>query len=194
MDNPSNSMQQRVLKDTRTIALMGVFTALCLAIQLSPRPPNVEFTSFFTFIVGFMFGPFIGIAFGGFVMFVNGFFSPWGFAGLNMPFQVVGMIIVGLVGGLYQRYYRTYGVVNFWIEVSILGAFLTALYDLITNFGVAVSYMVVGMNPALAVITALAYGTPFSLIHVFSNALVFGAMFFPLVKVLERFPKVKSLG
>jgi uncharacterized membrane protein len=193
MDNPSNSMQHS-LKDTRTIALMGVFTALCLAIQLSPRPPNVEFTSFFTFIVGFMFGPLMGVVFGGFVMFVNGFFSPWGFAGLNMPFQVVGMTIVGLVGGLYRGYSRSYGSVNFWVEVSILGAFLTELYDLITNFGVAVSYMIVGMNPTLAVITALAYGTPFSLIHVVSNALVFGAMLFPLVKVLDRFPKVKSLG
>jgi uncharacterized membrane protein len=193
MDNPSNFMHHS-LKDTRTIALMGVFTALCLAIQLSPRPPNVEFTSFFTFIVGFMFGPLMGVVFGSFVMFVNGFFSPWGFAGLNMPFQVVGMAIVGLAGGLYQRYSRSYGSVNFWIEVSILGAFLTELYDLITNFGVAVSYMIVGMNPTLAVITALAYGTPFSLIHVFSNALVFGAIFFPLVKVLDRFPKVKSLG
>lgn len=185
---------QHSLKDTRTIAFMGVFTALCLAIQLSPRPPNVEFTSFFTFIVGFMFGPLIGVVFGSFVMFVNGFVSPWGFAGLNMPFQVVGMAIVGLAGSMYRRYSRSYGSVSLWVEVSILGAFLTELYDLITNFGVAVSYMIVGMNPTLAVITALAYGTPFSLIHVFSNALVFGAIFFPLIKVLDGLPKVKSLG
>lgn len=185
---------QHSLKDTHTIALMGVFTALCLAIQLSPRPPNVEFTSFFAFIVGFMFGPLVGVVFGGFVMFVNGFFSPWGFAGLNMPFQIVGMVIVGLAGGLYSRYLRSYGAANFWVEVSILGAFLTELYDLITNFGVAVTYMISGMNPTLAVITALAYGTPFSLIHVFSNAIVFGLVFFPLVKVLNGLPRVKSLG
>jgi uncharacterized membrane protein len=193
MDNPSNGMPYN-LKDACTIALIGVFTALCLAIQLSPRPPNVEFTSLFTFILGFMFGPLMGVMFGGFVMFVNGFFSPWGFAGLNMPFQIVGMAVVGLAGSLYRRYLRSYSSVSFWIEVGILGAFLTELYDLVTNFGVAVSYMIVGMNPALAVITALAYGMPFSLIHVVSNIFVFGAVFFPLVKVLNKFPMVKSLG
>lgn len=181
-------------KDSRMIALMGVFTALCLAIQLSPRPPNVEFTSFFAFTVGFMFGSIVGVVFGGFVMFVNGFFSPWGFAGLNMPFQIIGMAVVGLAGGLYRKYQRSYSSTGFWIEVGILGAFLTEFYDLLTNFGVAVSYMIAGTNPAIAVITALAYGMPFSLIHVVSNVFVFGAIFFPLIKVLNKFPVVKSIG
>jgi hypothetical protein len=185
---------QLALKDSRIIALIGIFTALCLAIQLSPRPPNVEFTSLFTFAVGFMFGSLVGVTFGSFVMFVNGFFSPWGFAGSNMPFQIIGMAIVGLAGGLYRKYLRNYGSTSFWIEASIIGAFLTEAYDLITNFGVAVSYMIVGMNPGLAVITALAYGTPFSLIHVVSNIFVFGAIFFPLIKALNRFPMVKSFG
>jgi uncharacterized membrane protein len=175
------------------IALLGVFTALCLVIQLSPRPPNVEFTSFFTFVVGFMFGSFVGVFFGGFVMFVNGFFSSWGFAGLNMPFQIVGMALLGLGGGLYKKYSGGYSSSSFWIEASIIGAFLTEAYDLITNFGVAVSYVIVGMNPSLAVITALAYGTPFSIMHVVSNIFVFGAMLFPLIKTLNRFPTVKSL-
>ena len=92
---------QALTKNPRIIALIGVLTALCLAVQLSPRPPNVEFTSLFTFILGFMFGSLMGIFFGSFVMFVNAFFSPWGFAGLNMPFQIVGMAVVGLAGGLY---------------------------------------------------------------------------------------------
>lgn len=182
------------LKDSRTIALMGVFTALCLAIQLSPRPPNVEFTSFFTFTMGFMFGSIVGGVFGGFVMFVNGFFSPWGFAGLNMPFQIVGMAVIGLAGGLYKGYMRSCSSTSFLIEVGILGAFLTEFYDLLTNFGVAVSYMIAGTNSTIAIITALAYGTPFSLIHVASNVLVFGAIFFPLIKILNMFPMVKSFG
>jgi uncharacterized membrane protein len=176
------------------IAVISVLTALCLAIQLSPRPPNVEFTSLFTFILGFMFGSFIGILFGGFVMFVNGFFSPWGFAGLNMPFQIVGMALVGLVGGLYKRYSQGYGSAKFYFEVAVLGAFLTVVYDLITNFGVALNYMIAGINPSLAVITALAYGTPFSLIHVFSNIGVFGIVFFPLIKALDNVVMVKNLG
>ena len=181
-------------KNPRIIALIGVLTALCLAVQLSPRPPNVEFTSLFTFILGFMFGSIMGISFGSFVMFVNAFFSPWGFAGLNMPFQIAGMAVVGLAGGLYRRYLQSYNSAKFYIEVAVLGAFLTVLYDLITNFGVALSYMIVGMHPTLAVITALAYGTPFSIIHVFSNIVVFGIVFLPVIKALNNVVMVKNLG
>ena len=185
---------QALTKNPRIIALIGVLTALCLAVQLSPRPPNVEFTSLFTFILGFMFGSIMGISFGSFVMFVNAFFSPWGFAGLNMPFQIAGMALVGLAGGLYRRYLQSYNSAKFYIEVAVLGAFLTVLYDLITNFGVALSYMIAGMHPTLAVITALAYGTPFSLIHIFSNVAVFGIVFFPLIKALNNVLMVKNLG
>ena len=182
------------VKSPFPIAVISVLTALCLAIQLAPRPPNVEFTSLFTFIMGFIFGPFMGIFFGSFVMFVNGFFSPWGFAGLMMPFQIVGMALVGLAGGLYKKYSQNYNSsAKFYLEVAVLGAFLTVVYDLITNFGVALS-MMVGMHPALAVITALAYGTPFSIIHVFSNIAVFGIVFFPVIKALNNVLMVKNLG
>jgi uncharacterized membrane protein len=172
---------------------MSVLTALCLAIQLAPRPPNVEFTSLFAFVLGFAFGPFVGVFFGGFVMFVNGFFSPWGFAGLVMPFQIVGMALVGLAGGLYRKYSQGYGSAKFYLEVAVLGAFLTVVYDLVTNFGVALPLMA-SMDPTLAVITALAYGLPFCLVHVFSNIVVFGIVFFPLVKVLDNVLMVKKLG
>ena len=182
------------VKSPFPIAVISVLTALCLAIQLAPRPPNVEFTSLFTFIMGFIFGPLMGIFFGSFVMFVNGFFSPWGFAGLMMPFQIVGMALVGLAGGLYKKYSQNYSSsAKFYLEVAVLGAFLTVVYDLITNFGVALS-MMVGMHPALAVITALAYGTPFSIIHVFSNIAVFGIVFFPVIKALNNVLMVKNLG
>jgi hypothetical protein len=111
-----------------------------------------------------------------------------------MPFQIVGMAVVGFAGGFYKRYSRNYGLASFCVEVGILGAFLTEIYDLITNLGVAVTYMITGINPPLAVTTALAYGTPFSLIHVVSNIFVFGAIFFPLSKALNKLPMVKSLG
>ncbi|MEM3536262.1 MAG: hypothetical protein QXF44_00645 [Candidatus Bathyarchaeia archaeon] len=173
---------------------MSVLAAVCLAIQLAPRPPNVEFTSLFTFLVGFVFGSVVGASFGCFVMFVNGFFSPWGFAGLNMPFQIVGMSLVGFAGGFYRKYSQGSGSAKFCVEVAVIGAFLTVLYDLITNIGVAFSYMLAGMNPTLALITALAYGTTFSVIHVFANLAVFGAIFFPITKALNHVLMVRKLG
>jgi len=137
----------------------------------------------------------MGIFFGSFIMFVNGFVSPWGFAGVMMPFQIVGMALVGLAGGLYRKYSQNYtSSANFYFEVAVLGAFLTIVYDLITNFAVALSYMIVGMRPTLAVMTAFAYGTPFSIIHVVSNIAVFGVVFFPVIKALNNVVMAKNLG
>ena len=177
------------LKDPRVIAFIGVLTALCLGLQLAPRPPNVEFTSLFAFAVGCIFGLGVGAFFGGFVMFVNGFFSPWGFAGLNMPFQIVGMALVGLAGGIYRRYMHVQSVGELCMETAVLGTFLTVVYDLITNLGTAVS-IYLGMPLPLALTTALAYGAPFSFIHAVSNAVVFGVVFLPLLRAVNRVVQV----
>jgi hypothetical protein len=111
-----------------------------------------------------------------------------------MPFQILGMAITGLTGGLYRKHLQSYSSARFCIEVAVLGAFLTMLYDLITNFGVALQQIVVGVPPLLAVITALAYGTLFSLIHISSNIAVFGIIFLPLTKALNSIMVVKNFG
>jgi len=193
MDNPSNNMA-KALKNPRKIALLSVLAALCLGIQLAPRPPNVEFTSLFTFVIGFVFGIFTGVLFGSFVMFINGFFSPWGFSGLNMPFQITGMALIGLVGGVYKNYLSSYNSAEFFVEVAVLGGFLTVIYDLITNLGVAIQFTIAGTAFSWAAISALAYGIPFSIVHVVSNSAVFGIAFSPLIKALNRVVMVKNLG
>jgi len=182
------------LRNPREIALLSVLAALCLGIQLAPRPPNVEFTSLFTFVIGFVFGVSTGVLFGSFIMFINGFFSPWGFSGLNMPFQIAGIALIGLVGGLYKKYLQGYSSAEFVVEVAVLGAFLTVVYDLITNLGVAIQFTIAGTPFTWSTISALAYGTPFSIIHVVSNSAVFGAAFFPLTKALDHAIMVENLG
>jgi len=179
-------------KNSRTIALVSILAALCLAIQLAPRPPNVEFTSLLAFTVGFIYGPFMGVFFGSFIMLVNGFFSPWGFAGFNLPFQMVSMSLLGLIGGVYRRYAQGYNAAELCSGASILGAFLTVIYDFVTNFGVALYAMISGVHPALAVITVLASGAPMSLIHIVSNTIVFGIVFFPLIKALNHISMVRD--
>lgn len=171
---------------TRHITLLSILAALCISIQLTPRPPNVEFTSLIVFLVGAIFGIPIGAGLGILVMFINGFFSPWGFAGLMLPFQVTGMAIVGIGGGLYGRKKGgLYDMVSCF-ETAILGAFLTLVFDVITNFGVAVSYMLVGMPLLVAFTSAIISGALFSLIHVVSNTVVFALIFFPLTSTLQR--------
>lgn len=172
---------------TRRLALLTVLVALCIGIQLTPRPPNVEFTTFLVFLAGVFFGALVGSAFGITVMFINGFASPWGFAGLMLPFQVAGMIIAGIVGGLYGQSKKDTYTLSSSGETAALGTFLTLIFDVITNFGVGLSYMLLGMPILPAFINAIVLGAPFSLIHVVSNFFVFLIAFFPLTKALQEF-------
>jgi hypothetical protein len=172
---------------TRRLALFAVLTSLCLALQLTPRPPNVEFTSLFVFFVGAAFGVILGGFLGAFVMLLNGFLSSWGFAGLMMPFQISGMVIVGVAGAVYGRSKEGKYTLSSSGEVAVLGAFLTLVYDVITNFGVAVSFMLVGTPLVPAMVSAMIPGVPFSIVHVASNALVFLVAFFPLNRAVREF-------
>lgn len=181
------------LLNTRQIALLSVLTAASLGIQLAPRPPNVEFTSLFTFFVGVLCGSLVGGFFGSFVMLVNGFLSPWGVGGLMIPFQIVGMAITGIAGGVYKRYMVGVHSAQIGAEVAVNGASLTLLYDVITNIGVAVSFMVTGSPWHISLITAFSMGAPFSLVHIGSNAFLFGAGFIPLAKAIQRVPGGEAL-
>jgi len=186
MDYPTIFMPLETPNPQKT-ALLTVLVSVGLVIQLLPRPPNVEFTSFFSFIVGVIFGWRTGVICGGFIMFVNAFLSPWGFAGLNMPFQMLGMTIAGMAGGIYRRYLPNLVQIRFFAEAAILGAFIGLVFSIITNVGVAFSFIIGGMPPPLALFSALAWGAPFILIHVVSNTVVFGVLFIPLMNALNKF-------
>ena len=173
---------------TRRLALLTILSSLCIVLQIGPRPiPNVEFTSLFVFFVGAAFGVFIGGALGVIVMIINGFLSPWGFAGLMLPFQIAGMFIVGITGALYARSKKGVYSPTSCVETAVLGAFLTLVYDIITNTGVAISLVLAGTPTLTAFVTSFVLGAPFSLIHVLSNVGVFMVAFFPLTRVLQQF-------
>jgi hypothetical protein len=164
-----------------------VLIATCLGVQLSPRPPNIEFTSLIAFATGVVFGSFMGGSFGAIVMFANGFLSPWGVAGMIMPFQMVGMAAIGIAGGFYRRYRSGESSARLCIEAAILGASLTLTYDIITNSGVAVLALMSGVPIIPAFITTFITGIVFAIIHIISNTILFGFTFVPLSNVLQKF-------
>jgi hypothetical protein len=183
------------LSSPRKLALVGVLAALCLAIQLTPRPPNVEFTSFLTFTVGVICGALDGAFFGCFIMFVNGFLSPYGFAGLNMPFQMFGMAIAGILGGVYRKLMpEQIDSARFCTETAIVGAVIALIFDLVTNVGVGFQLVLSGTNFALAMLTAIAYGVFFSMVHIFSNTAVFGILTLPSIKTLNNLVRGEKIG
>jgi hypothetical protein len=157
-----------------------------MALQITPRPPNVEFTSFFSFVLGLMEGILVGAVFGSFVMLINGFLSPWGFGGLNIPFQIAGMAIAGSLGGVYRRFMHDISLPkNFFLETAVLGAFIALVYDLITNLGFGVQLILAGEDSSLALSTTVAYGSFYSLVHIVSNTVVFGILFLPVTNALN---------
>lgn len=165
--------------ECRRIATLTVMASLCVGIQLAPRPPNVEFTSLICFLTGFLFGALFGALVGALTMFINGFLSPWGFAGLIMPFQMLGMALMGFAGGFYRKSvgknFNLPESLNF--ESACLAAFLTLIYDVITNVGYAMLFNV-------EIIIVLIAGVWFSIIHVASNTILFGVAFHRLVRIV----------
>jgi hypothetical protein len=159
---------------------------MCIGIQLTPRPGNVEFTSLITFIVSAVLGMSFGVGLGVLVMFVNGFLSPWGVAGLILPFQIIGIAVVGIGGSLYRRSRSNSYDATSCVETAVLGAFLTLIFDVITNFGFAVTQMLAGQPILLAFIAALVSGALFSLLHIVSNTVLFGAAFVPVTNAMQR--------
>ena len=172
--------------NTRKLTFIIIVTAVCLAIQIAPRPPNVEFTSFFTFIIGLAEGAVAGAFFGSFVMLINGFASPYGFGALNIPFQMAGMMIAGGLGGTYRKFSLNLNFsAKFSLETAVLGALIAFLYDLITNLGYGMQLVLTGESLYLALFTAIAFGAFFSLLHIVSNSVVFGVLFLPVMKALN---------
>jgi hypothetical protein len=119
-------------------------------------------------------------------MSINGFFSPWGFAGFVLPFQVIGMVIIGIAGALHERARVGSDKVRSCVETAVIGAFLTLVYDVVTNLGFALSYALAGTPFYLAIVGAIISGSLFSVIHVVANAAVFGAIFVPLTSTLRK--------
>jgi len=172
---------------TRQLALFCALAAATVGIQIAPRPPNIEATSLTTFFAGVLFGGVAGGLFGTLVMFVNGFLSPWGFAGLILPFQIVGMSIIGVAGGIFRRYGVADSATRTALELAVLGSFLTLIYDIITNTGVA-------LISNVPIVLALIYGVVFSLVHIVSNTLLFGFAFAPLMKAFKALGELKTIG
>jgi hypothetical protein len=169
------------------LALFALLVSCCFGLQIMPRPPNVEFTSFFVFIIALMEGGAIGACVGSIVMLVNGFASPWGFGGFNIPFQMAGMVVAGLVGGVYRRFtQKVLFSKKFCLEAAVLGGLIALAYDLVTNFGFYVQLLIFGESSSVAFLTVLSLGSFFSLVHIVSSIIVFGVLFLPVGSALNR--------
>ncbi len=179
-------MQPNQRYSTRKIALLSLLFAVCTALQLVPRPPGLEFTSLITFATGVVFGSVFGASLGVFVMSVNAFLSPWGFASLNMFFQMLGMAIIGAVGGFYKI--DKGRSARFFVETAILGAFLTFIYQMIVNGGYAIylSLFLSHISVLDALVLVQVTGIIFTVTQVSTNTIIFGVGAIPLINSIRK--------
>jgi hypothetical protein len=191
MDYPTNTlgcdlMFSKTKPRTRQIALFSVLVAVSIALQATKSFLFVEFTSLIVFSTGVVFGSALGASLGGLVMFVNGFLSPWGLAGVNMPFQMLGMGIIGAAGGLYRM--ECNSRIGFFAETAVLGAFLTLVYYLIANAGYAFQLaFVLSQIPLLeALVLSQIWGAVFTVLYTISNTFLFGIGAVPLVSTMQK--------
>jgi hypothetical protein len=132
--------------------------------------PNVEGVSAVSFFSGYLTGWRSGVAIGGTAMLLRSLLNPLGPAPPQvLASQIAGMMLIGACGALARRVRPARSAAA--LAGAGLGAALTLVYDVVTNYGVAVS--IGRWRDPLAVIVA---GAPFAAIHVAANAIIFGAI------------------
>lgn len=101
--------------DAKSLAMLGVLTAICAALRpLGAGTAGIELVFFPMIIAGRVFGPGFGFALGNLSLFASailtGGVGPW------LPYQMVASGFVGLFAGLLPR-------VRGWREIAILGVY-----------------------------------------------------------------------
>jgi hypothetical protein len=160
------------------VSMVAMLSATSIALSYALYwLPNIELTSLMIFLSGFALGSRNGIVVGLITELVFSNFNPLGPAPPAILLaQVCCMMLIGAVGGVAARF-SDQGSTRFRssLKMGAIGLYLTLLYDLVTDLGFALSFPV-GNDLVLTYVTYLVLGSPFMIVHVFSNTLLFGTI------------------
>jgi hypothetical protein len=164
------------------VARVGVFSALAFGVNAPFLAiPNIELFSLALFLSGVFLGLKEGLAVGLVAGTIFVFFNPNGpqtilLVGLA---QITGFALFGLSGGLLRRLIigKTPGR-RLAALMIFVGATLTLWYDLTTNLSFAVLF-----GPFWPTLIG---GLGFALIHIISNAVIFGMSSLVIEKIWKR--------
>lgn len=168
------------ISPSRKVAIVANMTALALVGNYSlVGVPNVELGTVVLFITALVFGTSMGVWCALLTSIIFATINPWGpFIPQIWITQLIGWLFVVTTGGLLgkgnQEHHRSVGP----IELSFIGAFMTAVYDLVTNIGYSLAFNV-------PYFLAVVLGLPFMIVHVVSNAIII-ALVVPIVEPILR--------
>ncbi|OGC89781.1 MAG: hypothetical protein A2W25_02750 [candidate division Zixibacteria bacterium RBG_16_53_22] len=164
------------------VARIGIFSALAFGINAPFLAiPNIELFSLALFLAGLFIGPVEGTMVGLVAGAIFVLFNPNGpqtiiFVGLA---QLFGFALFGLSGGLLRNLFvGKKANLKSAILLILIGAFLTLWYDLSTNLIFAILF-----GPFWPTLIA---GIGFALLHIASNAVIFGMSSLVIDKIWKR--------
>jgi len=165
----------------RRLSHAALLVALGLTGVYAETIPNFEVLTLVVFASGVLLGARDGALVGATTMLIYSVLNPYGAAHpLVTLSQVVGEVVVGVAGDLCAR--MGLGHRPPFARAAALiaaGSLLTAGYDVLTNLATGILF---GQTRA-----TLISGIPFSLWHIGTNALLFGAIGTPLFAALEHY-------
>jgi uncharacterized membrane protein len=165
------------------VALIAVLAAMAIGGNYGLSAiPNVELSSVMVFLSGCLFGPFIGAIVGFIAMSIYQMWNPWGAFIPPIGAAVIGCtIVIGIVGGIIgSALNRLAYSDDRWILLPCLfGILLTLFFDLVTNFAYTVGF-------GIPFTIAIATGLPFMIVHIVSNAILFGLLTQPVTRAIDH--------
>lgn len=170
---------------TQRIVLVGLLAAMAYVTSYNPVKMNVEVKSLLVFFGGLWMGLWGGLATGGLVALLQGFFDPMGPAGIPLTmFLLAAFGGIGLAGGLVgaARVRRRLWTIPLWgIAAALWFDFVTCLPGPLLY---AMDWRVIFIGQI-----------PFSLVHVTMNWLTFGYGIPVLFAIVGRLaPRLRPAG
>ena len=164
--------QQVSIARSRRVAITAIMTALALVGNyVFVAIPNVELGSGILFVTAYLFGFQTGASCAVLMAIIFGSINPWG--GLVPQIwltQVIGWLYITAAGALMGKDRQGLGYsMRDVLILGFAGAFLTFFFDMLTNLGYSWAF---GIPYWLAIVS----GFPFMVVHIVSNAIIFGAV------------------
>ncbi len=168
---------------TIRVALVAVLAALAIGGNYALSAlPNVELSSVMVFLSGFLFGPVIGALVGSIAMIIYQYWNPWGAFIPPIGLAVIGCtIFIGVIGGILGKALQRldYSDSRWFLLPVLFGILLTLFFDLVTNFAYSITF-------GIPFIVVLIIGLPFTIVHIVSNAILFGLLTQPVTRAAHH--------
>jgi hypothetical protein len=160
---------KRRMNRSTWISITAIMTALALVGNYAfVAVPNLELGSSILFVTAYIFGFHMAVWSTLIMSLLFGIINPWGgFIPQIWLSQVIGWFYIVATGSILGRVGSNGNRLKpkKW-ELAITGAFVTFIFEQVTNIGYSITFGV----PFILAITA---AIPFTMLHILSNAIIF---------------------